>query len=318
MKEIVIVKEQSGQRLDKFLGKYLSQASMGFIYKMLRKKNIKLNDGKADGREKLVPGDRISLYFSEETLLTFHPTSAPDPDVSLALAKKPLQILYEDDNILVLNKQRGLLSQKAKPADISLNELVAAYVGNSYEGVQAGICNRLDRNTSGIVVAGKTIPALQKMNELFRSRELEKYYLAVVYGRFQEEGEKVSYLKKDRKNNQVQVFSEPLEGAERIQTGFQVLKTETWKGGPVTLLKVRLYTGKSHQIRGQCQAMGHPIVGDPKYAKKEPGVKGQMLHSYELRFPPMDGDFQMLSERVFQAPPPDDLIQLIDMKGVRL
>ena len=182
MKELIIQNNDSGQRLDKFLQKYLDGASKGFLYKMLRKKNIKLNGSRAEGRELLSPGDRVALYLSEETIQKFR--TVPQ---QVRYPQRELDILYEDENVVLLDKPAGMLSQKAKREDISLVEYFLGYLQSRGEWQPGGtftpgICNRLDRNTSGIVIAGKSLPGLQKMSELLRERKVEKNYLAVVEG----------------------------------------------------------------------------------------------------------------------------------------
>ena len=220
VRQIEINANQSGQRFDKFLQKYMREATKSFIYKMLRKKNITLNGKKAQGNEKLEPGDKVVLFFSEETLEKF----CGDSPENKGKRQADFPIIYEDDQILLINKPAGLLSQKAKPEDVSLVELVQQYVGCE-PGFSPGICNRLDRNTSGIVVAGKTLPALQKMSELFRTREVEKYYLTIVKGAMTEKKEVDGYLLKDAKTNKVTVYREEKKGSSYIRTGYEPLVT---------------------------------------------------------------------------------------------
>ena len=239
MRQIEITTNQCGQRLDKFLQKYLCEASKSFLYKMLRKKNITLNGKKALGNEKLELGDVITLFFSEETLEKFcGETIRREKTVKAAkVAKAAFPIIYEDEQILLINKPAGLLSQKARPEDESLVELLQQYVGCE-PGFSPGICNRLDRNTSGIVVAGKTLAALQKMSELFRRREIEKYYLAIVKGRMTESKVVEGYLLKDSKTNTVKIFQEEKKGSSFIKTGYEPLVTAK----KMTLLRVHLMT----------------------------------------------------------------------------
>ncbi len=303
MKEITIGKNQCGQRLDKFLAKVLREAPKSFLYKMLRKKNIKLNGKRAQGNEKLEEGDVVAMYFSEETLAKF--SGAPDgKDPSLAQKTgAPLDIIYENEHIALINKPAGLLSQKAKPDDVSLVELFTQYAGVREEGFSPGICNRLDRNTSGIVVAGKTLFGLQSMSELFRDRQIKKYYLAVVEGVVEQDFTAEGYLRRDEKRNQSQLFDTQVPGSSYIKTGYKPLECD----GTYTLLRVRLFTGKTHQIRSHLSSLSHPIVGDVKYGGCVSGrVRRQLLHAYKIAFPEMDEPFRDLSGRSFFAGVPDD------------
>lgn len=301
MREITIGKNQCGQRLDKFLAKYLKEAPKSFLYKMLRKKNIKLNGVRAEGNEKLREGDVVTLYLSDDTVAKF---AGRPPRASGHVADKPLEIIYENEHIALINKPAGLLSQKARPEDDSLTEQFVRYVGETEEGVVPGICNRLDRNTSGIVIAGKTLAGLQKMSELLRERQLAKYYLAVVKGTMEEGGVIRGYLRKDKHTNRVELFPTEVPGSAYIQTGYEPLCGD----GSFTLLRVRLFTGKTHQIRGHLGSIGHPIAGDRKYGGQieESRIKRQLLHAYEIEFPHMDGPFGDLDGRRFRAGIPKD------------
>ena len=292
VRQIEINANQSGQRFDKFLQKYMRNAPKSFFYKMLRKKNITLNGKKAQGNEKLEPGDKVVLFFSEETLEKF----CGDSPENKGKRQADFPIIYEDEQILLINKPAGLLSQKAKPEDVSLVELVQQYVGCE-PGFSPGICNRLDRNTSGIVVAGKTLPALQKMSELFRTREVEKYYLTIVKGAMTETKEVDGYLLKDAKTNKVTVYREEKKGSSYIRTGYEPLVTTR----EMTLLRVHLMTGKPHQIRSHLSSLGHPVLGDAKYGGAHPQIKYQLLHAYELHFPKLGKPFEKISGKCFTA-----------------
>lgn len=303
MREITIGLNQCGQRLDKFLHKYMKEAPMSFLYKMLRKKNIKLNGKRADGKEKLSEGDVITLYFSEETIDKFCGKERISEEIRKKRHKGHLDILYEDPHVACINKPAGLLSQKAKETDISLVEYFVEYVGDLEPGFMPGICNRLDRNTSGIVIGGKTLPGLQKMSELIRERKIDKYYLAVVQGTMTESGIVEGYLTKDEKTNKVLVENTETKGSVYIKTGYEPLVCES----EYTLVKIRLFTGKTHQIRSHLASMSHPIAGDRKYGgKMVKGIRRQLLHAYELQFPQMDPPFDGLSNRRVTAPIPDD------------
>ena len=232
------------------------------------------------------------MFFSEETLEKFCGGQPRKKEGK----KAAFPILYEDEQILLINKPAGLLSQKAKPEDVSLVELVQQYVGCE-PGFSPGICNRLDRNTSGIVVAGKTLPALQKMSELFRTREVEKYYLTIVKGAMTETKEVEGYLLKDAKTNKVTVYREEKKGSSYIRTGYEPLVTTR----EMTLLRVHLMTGKPHQIRSHLSSLGHPVLGDAKYGGAHPQIKYQLLHAYELHFPKLGKPFEKISGKCFTA-----------------
>ena len=295
VRQIEINANQSGQRLDKFLQKYMRGATKSFLYKMLRKKNITLNGKKAQGNEKMEQGDKVVLFFSEETLEKFCGGQPRKKEGQ----KADFPILYEDEQILLINKPAGLLSQKAKPEDVSLVELVQDYVGCE-PGFSPGICNRLDRNTSGIVVAGKTLPALQKMSELFRTREVGKYYLTIVKGAMTQKKEVEGYLLKDTKTNKVTVYREEKKGSSYIRTGYEPVAVTK----EMTLLRVHLMTGKPHQIRSHLSSLGHPVLGDTKYGGAHPQIKSQLLHAYELQFPKLGKPFEKISGKCFTAPIP--------------
>ncbi len=315
MKTIRVEKNEAGQRLDKLLMKQLNKAPKSFIYKMLRKKNITLNGKKAEGSEKIQINDEIKLFLSDDTMDSFteafHSTEVD----------YKLDVVYEDSNILVVNKPAGLLSQKALKEDISLVEHIISYLlatgqlkKEELQTFKPGICNRLDRNTSGLVVAGKTLLGLQTMSELFRERRLDKFYLCIVKGTVKDTQKITGYLKKDEKTNQVTVSDKYSKGREPIQTEYRPLKYND----KYTLLRVKLITGKTHQIRAHLSSAGHPVAGDGKYGDKSINselrkafrLKHQLLHSYQLIFPELTGEFEILSGKVLTAELPDYFIKI--------
>lgn len=303
MREILIGKNQCGQRLDKFLAKYMREASKGFLYKMLRKKNIKLNGKKAEGGEKLSEGDVVTLYLSEETLSKFCGQHKKEETITDGRGES-LSIIYENEHIALIDKPAGMLSQKASPEDRSLVEYFQSYVGNAGEGFSPGICNRLDRNTSGIVIGGKSLTGLQTMSELLRERRIEKYYIAVVKGVIEKGANADGWLIKDPKANKVRISDRQMPDSSYIKTGYEPLETD----GKYTLLKVRLFTGKPHQIRSYLASLSHPVAGDAKYGGRlsESPVRRQLLHAWELCFPEMEEPFSDLSGAVFRARLPED------------
>ena len=310
MKLITVHKQEEGQRLVKLLGAYLKEAPNSFFYKMLRKKNITLNGKKADGTEKLKCGDEIRLFLSDETYEKF--AGKVQPKEKFPMAK--LNIVYEDSNVIFINKPAGMLSQKSVPSDVSLNEYLLGYLEKSGQWKQEeskafrpSVCNRLDRNTSGMVICGKSMAGLQQMAALLKDRSLHKYYLCLVKGVMTESQHLEGYLLKDENSNQVKIFQKETEGAAHIITEYEPLYTE----GETTLLKVTLVTGKSHQIRAHLSSIGHPIIGDPKYGDRKVnafyrethGIKNQMLHAWKLTFPELAEPLDNLSEKSFEAEP---------------
>ena len=192
MQEIIIGKNEAGQRFDKYLFKYFKEAPSGFIYKMLRKKNIVLNGKKSDGRDKLNEKDIIKVFMADETIEKFR--GIKDTEI---VTPVDLDIVYEDENVVFINKPSGMLSQKAADSDISVNEYLISYLVNKGEltrndllTFKPGICNRLDRNTSGLIVAGKSLAGLQEMALMFKERMMDKYYLALVEGTVKELADK--------------------------------------------------------------------------------------------------------------------------------
>lgn len=309
MQEIKVTKNEAGQRLDKLLAKYLNEAPKSFFYKMMRKKNIVLNGKKATGNEKLEEGDMVKLFLADETIQKFS-------SVKIQRTKTNLSVIYEDEDVVLINKPVGMLSQKAKESDVSLVEHLISYLlaageltEESLKSFRPSICNRLDRNTSGIVVAGKSLPGLQKMGELFKERTIHKYYRCLVQGVIREDQYLKGWLKKDEKTNKVQVSDRPSDSSDQpIETEYHPLWTEQG----VTLLEVRLITGKTHQIRAHLASEGHPLIGDYKYGdrklndsyQKKYGLKSQLLHAYRLEFPTLEGACDQLSEKVFTADVP--------------
>lgn len=319
MKEIKITANESGQRLDKLLKKYLKEATGSFIYKMLRKKNIVLNDKKASGNEKLKEGDSVKLYFSDETLKKFEGQSVAPPKMKKTSGKK-LPVIYEDEHILLINKPVGVLSQKAEKNDISMVEYLTDYLMESgqiteeaLKTFRPAVCNRLDRNTSGLIVAGKSLPGLQKMAEIFKDRSVKKYYLCIVKGKITKFAHIDGYLTKDERTNKVTVADR--KGEQRIETEYEPV---AWND-EVTLLRVHLITGKTHQIRAHLSSIGHPLLGDYKYGhrptnekyKKEYHLSAQLLHAYQITFPELQEPLKHLSGKSYTAPVPEKFWKII-------
>lgn len=296
MVEIIVGKNESGQRLDRVLEKIFVNANVSFIFKMLRKKNITLDDKKADGKERLVPGSSIKLWFSDESFekLTGKKNfpkrvKAEDKSKDNKAYTFKSYIVYEDENTVIINKPAGLLSQKAQANDISVNDLLLEYLDfdeTALNTFKPSICNRLDRNTSGLLVCGKTLEGLRVNNELIKTKAVKKFYLALVKGKVSKKSAISGWLYKDEKTNKVIIKNVEFEKADYIQTEYEPIEYFD----DATLLSVKLITGKTHQIRAHLSSISHPIIGDFKYGnrsvneayKKKYGIKWQMLHSYKL------------------------------------
>lgn len=331
MRQIFIRENEAGQRLDKYLHKYLKEAPASFAYKMLRKKNIVLNGKKASGSEKLAMGDELVFFLSEDTMDKMSGNNREHANASgergiktyeVAYKKyKELEIIYENRQILIVNKPAGILTQKAAQHDLSLNEWFIGYMlingkitEQELNTFKPSVCNRLDRNTSGMVICGKTLSGSQKMSELLKKRSLHKYYRLYVKGKVKKASVIEGYLIKDRQKNTVKITDKPennscsSDSSSYIKTRYEPLKIM----GDKTFLEVELITGKTHQIRAHLASIGHPLLGDYKYGdkgfndiyKKKYHIESQLLHAYRLEFPELTGEFAELSGKVFIAEPP--------------
>ncbi len=392
MQSVIIGKNQAGQRLDKFLHKCLPLAGNGFLYKMLRKKNITLNGKKAEGGEILAPGDQVRFFLSDETFCRFsgnisrempaegsggmpqrgsgerpgagevpgetEPKYVPDgkgrtgldgkhpeipgriPDKTRSGKNVPdraeyerafrilqgITVLYEDEDCVIVDKPSGILSQKAAPGDVSLNEWLIGYLllqdpslEKDLPTFRPSVCNRIDRNTSGIVLCGRSLPGLQYLNAGIRERRIRKFYRTICVGAVREAGEIEGCLTKSGTRNRVSIsrssgqFGAAAPGggkASPIRTAYRpIFATDDF-----TLLEVELITGKSHQVRAHLADIGHPVIGDAKYGqesvnrilRKEYGLSTQLLHACRVTFPEsVSGPGRALGGRSILAPCPE-------------
>lgn len=313
MKEIKITKNEENQRLDKYLLKYFNKAPKSFVYKMLRKKRIKLNGGRAEGNEMLLEGDALQMYLAEETMESFMEKK------EVPAAQRHFGIVYEDDDLLVVHKPAGLLShpQTAEDRETLIDQILyylyekGQYLPEADSAFTPALCNRLDRNTSGIVVAGKTLRAVQAVNEAIRRGRMEKYYVTLVAGEIREAGSIELYLSKDEEKNQVWTSREEKTGYRRALTKYKPLACA--KG--FSLLELQLITGKTHQIRAHMQAIGHPVAGDRKYGdpqvnqriREDFGLSNQCLHAWKICWKEKEGFLSYLYEKEMTAALPKKL-----------
>ena len=307
MKEFTIQKNDAGQRLDRWLAKTLPLLPAPLAQKYIRLKRVKVN-GKGSKRDvRLNVGDQLQLYINDE----FFDRPTPE-NAFLSLYQPKLNILYEDDQIMLLDKRPGLVVHPDEHERVNtLLTHIQAYLYQKKEwspykenSFAPALCNRIDRNTGGIVIAAKTAEALRVMNQKIKDRELNKYYLCVVQGRMTPpKGKLEGFLFKDEVKKQVYVTDRPQPGAKTAVTLYRTLASEHG----LSLVECDLITGRTHQIRAQFAAAGHPLIGDGKYGSERENRKygrhGQALYSYKLtfQFTTDAGALEGLNGRTFQV-----------------
>ena len=319
MISFIIKKEEEGQTLEKFVKKVLSEAPLSFIYKLFRKKDVKVNGHWQDKKYIISSGEEVSIYITDSQLEEFKRQieSKQVEDISNC-------IIYEDENVLLINKPRGVLVQKNSEDSNALDEMVISYLVNKGEydsnknlGYKPAPAHRLDRNTAGIVVFGKNIATLRYLADALNDKSvISKRYLALVKGEIDKDGEINAPLLKNSKSQRVSVSK---EGKPSI-TKYKVV--ETFKG--YTLLEVELLTGRTHQIRVHMAYINHPVVGDSKYGDYELNklleskynFKNQFLEAYQLDFHKLNNPLKYLSGRSFKISLNDEFLNLINsIKG---
>lgn len=310
-----VKKEESGQSLEKYIKKVLSSAPMSFIYKLFRKKDVKVNGRWQDMKYVISEGDEIKVFVTDLQLEEFksHKEIKASSDISS-------WIIYEDDNVLLINKPRGILVQKDSSNDEALDEMVLLYLSNKGEydpqdvsAYKPAPAHRLDRNTAGIVVFGKNITALRELADIINDKsKASKRYLALVKGEINQDGEINAPLEKNAKNGRVYVN----ENGKSSLTKYRIVK----KLNGYTLLEVELLTGRTHQIRVHMAYINHPVVGDSKYGdfslnkeiENKYGFKNQFLVAYQLCFHSLDNNLKYLSKKKFEIPLPKELSDLLN------
>lgn len=314
MKEIVIGSNDAGRRLDRFLRKYLQNAPLGQIYKIIRK-DVKVDGRRQDESYMLSEGEVLTLYLSDEDFEKFTSSASG----ATTHAKRQFGIVYEDENILVANKPFGLLTHgDSNEKKNHLANQVKDYLieQGSYNPREEKVfapapANRIDRNTTGLVLFGKTAAALKGLNEMIRSDMIRKYYLTIVHGEIDSELVLDGKLIKDESKNKVSIGdSDDGLDVRTIVSPIETLDKNT------TLVSVELVTGRSHQIRAHLASIGHPIIGDSKYGGKElSGVSTQLLHAYRIEFDKTVSGLEYLEGKEFVAELPENFKKIINSLG---
>ena len=315
MQEFKVNNSEAGQTLEKYVFKVLASAPLSFIYKLFRKKDIKVNGHHEDKKYRLEADDVVAIYINDKQIKEFQKEKALTPNLKIKE-----WIVYEDNNVLFVNKPKGLLVQKSRPQDESLDQLVIEYLMATGEyhpeeekGFVPGPAHRLDRNTSGLVVFGKNHDSLTMLFDLFKNHDLiNKHYLTLVVGNVEKDKGTINApLLKDEKNNKVIVS----KNGKSAETVYKVLKR--YPG--FTLLDVTLLTGRTHQIRVHMAYINHPVVGDSKYGdfavnkefKEEYGLNNQFLHAYKIGFGDLAYPLNNLSKREFVAEPREEIANIL-------
>ena len=306
MKEFIMSENDAGQRLDKFLTKAVPLLPQALLYKSIRLKRIKLNGKRCEISTRLQTGDLLQLYLNDEFF------AADEKKPAFFSAPATLQVVYEDENILLVDKKPGLIvhADDNNQTDTLINRILrylyekGSYCPEQENSFTPSLCNRIDRNTGGIVIAAKNAAALRILNEKIKGREIDKQYLCIVHGKPQPQtGTLKGYLRKDADANKVEISQKPIKDGRTILTRYRVLDTR----GRFSLVEVDLLTGRTHQIRAHFASVGHPLLGDTKYGlnrhNKGTGYQHQALYSYKLTFsfPTDAGLLSYLTGKTFEA-----------------
>jgi len=301
MRQVIVGKNDAGQRLDKFIVNLFPSMPVSLMYRYLREKRIKRNGGRGKGSDRIEEGDRIELYVNDDLL------DGRQEDYAYLLVTPDLQIVYEDANIMIVDKPPGLLVHSDDKE--SVHTLIAQIHAHLYQtgaydpavenSFAPALCNRLDRNTAGLCVAAKNRLALRDLNEIIRTRQLKRFYLAWVEGiPTPSEGRLDGYLLRDEKTATVRILKHRVAGAKTVETHYKTVRTTNERA----LLEIELVTGRTHQIRAHLAYIGHPIVGDGKYGRVRNAREGhQALCAHRICFAlhPYDGILSYLDRKEF-------------------
>lgn len=331
MKELIVNNKNEGQRLDKYLKKVLSACPTSILYKSFRKKNITVNDKKCTGNEILVSGDLIKIFFSDETFDKFSAGNVSDNSKNvtdgpsklqgktkelkkseLKLSDMKISVIYEDDDYIFLNKPAGILCQKASKDDLSLNDWLRDYLKSDkaldYNMYRPSCVNRIDRNTSGLVMCAKTYKGSRILSDIISSHKLKKFYIAICHGVIKESIILKGFHYKDEKKNVSRVCNTLLDVPEVYRNDAKEIETiisPVKNNGVFSLVDIQIITGKSHQIRTHLASIGHPLCGDIKYGGAPyKGRKYQLLHAMRVIFP-HDDALGNLSGKTIEATMPN-------------
>lgn len=318
MYRVIVDQNSDGQRADKWVKKMLPLAPTSFIYKMFRKKDIKRNGQRITEKTMVYAGDVIEMFLYEDKVRAFQ------SEIQITQVARTFDVVYEDDNILIVHKPVGLIihEDEQEKRNTLVNQVLSylyqkgSYDPNNSQGFVPGPVHRLDRNTSGLVIFGKNFTALKNLNEMVRLRRcIQKKYLTVACGSMHGEKHLVGYMKKDERKQLCYMVSSDTPGALTMETQYRVLKSNA----QYSYLEVMLITGRTHQIRLHLASIGHPIIGDRKYGdfqtnklmKERYHLSSQLLHAYSLTFEKCIGNLKYLEGRSFEVPVSGKFSQII-------
>ncbi|MBR0090446.1 MAG: RluA family pseudouridine synthase [Lachnospiraceae bacterium] len=338
MRQYTVDTSEEGRRLDHVLAGILPKASPVFFHKMLRKKNIVINGHRQDGAYRVLAGDVITMFLSEETVSKFQVSSGEQEDRLSRFRRAyetlrgdggaEITILFEDDDLLLLNKPAGILSQRAAGDMLSVNEWLCGYLlstgtidAGTFARHRPSVANRLDRGTSGLMVCVKTLPAARDFAALLQGGGLRKDYLAIVSGCVGEAFAATKAIVRDSATNTVTLREENTASGEEVRERMRAHPLYVNRAEQVSMLRLTLLEGKTHQLRAQLADKGFPVLGDAKYGdparnremRQRFGLRTQLLHSESLTFPKeVTGSLKAMSGRRFQAPLPEIFCRVQD------